>query len=91
MASVNHAARLAAERQGLPVDVRVVQLRNREHARQAAGRTVDWRHRWVVSLHKVRQWYPSEQRHKIILRGPYVKGPADKPLLDRDVVRALTR
>jgi len=47
----------------------------------------------VVRLtgHKVRQWYPAQHRHRIILRGPYVKGPADKPLLDGTVVRALVR
>jgi hypothetical protein len=42
-------------------------------------------------MHKVRQWYPSLNRHKIIYRGPYVKGPADKPLLGGDVVRSLNR
>ena len=30
-------------------------------------------------MHKVRQWYPSEQRHKVIYR-PYVKAPDGKPL-----------
>ncbi|MGD9527427.1 MAG: hypothetical protein AB7V44_11625 [Pseudonocardia sp.] len=51
----------------------------------------DWQHRWVVRMHKVRQWYPSEQRHKILYRGPYLKGPADKPLLGGDVVRSVIR
>jgi len=47
----------------------------------------------VVRLtgHKVRQWFPSQQQNKIILRGPYVKGPADKPFVSGEVVRALTR
>ena len=36
-------------------------------------------------------WYPSLQQHKVIYRGPYIKGPADKPLLSNDVVRALIR
>ena len=49
-----------------------------------------WNHRWVVRMHKVRQWYPSEQRHNMIYRGPYVKGPEDKPLLWGEVVRRLT-
>jgi hypothetical protein len=52
---------------------------------------VDWSHRWVVQMHKVRQWYPSQQQNKIILRGPYVKGPADKPLISGETVRAVTR
>ncbi len=42
-------------------------------------------------MHKVRQWYPSLNSHKVIYRGPYLKGPADKPLLGGDVVRAVTR
>jgi len=42
-------------------------------------------------MHKVRQWYPSEHRHKVIYRGPYIKGPADKPLLGGEVLRNLTR
>lgn len=87
----NHAARVIAERTGLSPEVRVIRLRQRaEHASdQPAGR--DWQHRWVVRMHKVRQWYPSEQRHKIIYRGPYIKGPEDKPLLGGETVRALVR
>jgi hypothetical protein len=36
--------------------------------------------RWVVQVHKVRQLYPSPNRHKTIWRGPYIKGPASAPL-----------
>jgi hypothetical protein len=53
--------------------------------------TRNWQHRWVVKMHKVRQWYPSEQRHKVIYRGPYIKGPDGKPLLGGETVRALVR
>jgi hypothetical protein len=35
-------------------------------------------------------WYPSEQTHKVIYRGPHIKGPADMPLLGGEVVRAMT-
>jgi hypothetical protein len=28
--------------------------------------------------HKVRQWYPSEQRHRVLYRGSYVKGPGQR-------------
>ncbi|TDP93025.1 hypothetical protein [Labedaea rhizosphaerae] len=51
----------------------------------------DWHHRWVARMHKVRQWYPSEQRHKVIYHGPYVKGPDDKPLLAGETVTGLVR
>lgn len=93
-AEVRHAARLAADKAGVSPEVRVTGLRP---AASAAGGSTDqdgaarWNHRWVVRMHKVRQWYPSEQRHKVIYRGPYVKGPDDKPLLGGDVVRSLTR
>lgn len=90
-ADIGHAARLSAERAGVPAQVRVVQLRHTTSDNAGEGTSRDWQHRWVVRMHKVRQWYPSEQRHKVIYRGPYVKGPADKPLLDGETVRGLVR
>ena len=81
----------AAERAGVAPDVRVVQLRRAESSRDGAGGDRNWNHRWVVRMHKVRQWYPSEGRHKVIYRGPYVKGPADKPLIGGTTVRGLVR
>ncbi len=39
----------------------------------------------------VRQWYPSKGRHKVMYRGPYMRGPADKPLLGGETVSALVR
>lgn len=91
-APAGHAAALAAERAGVGAEVRVVLLRRAEQASGAepAGAR-EWSHRWIVRMHKVRQWYPSEGRHKVIYRGPYVKGPADKPLLGGETVRALVR
>ena len=76
-----------ADRAGVAADVRVVQLRRTERTGSESSGSREWHHRWVVRMHKVRQWYPSEQRHKIIYRGPYLKGPDDKPLLGGDVVR----
>ncbi|WP_236669881.1 hypothetical protein [Streptomyces antimycoticus] len=40
-----------------------------------------YHHRWPVRMHKVRQWYPSRQEHRVIWRGPYIKGPVDAPLM----------
>lgn len=37
-------------------------------------------------MHKVRQWYPSLGEHKIIWRGPYIKGPADATMLSTEKV-----
>jgi hypothetical protein len=92
-APVTHSARVAAQRTGTTTDIRVLQLRvqARPQQQQQGNRAVDWSRRWVVQIHKVRQWHPSQQQHKIILRGPYVKGPADKPLGGAEVIRALTR
>jgi hypothetical protein len=75
-------------------DTRIVRLRGwdptrPESKRQTRGR--HYTHRWVVRMHKVRQWYPSEGVHKIIWRGPYIKGPDGALLLDGDKVHALVR
>lgn len=80
-----------ADRAGDAADVRVVQLRRPERGSNQPTGTREWQHRWIVRMHKVRQCYPSEQRHKIIYRGPYLKGPDDKPLLGGDVVRVVGR
>lgn len=88
--------RHADERNGQPRgrldDVRVVRLRawTPEDQSTGGGERV-YKHRWVVRMHKVRQWYPSEGVHKVIWRGPYIKGPDGAPLLDGDKVYALTR
>jgi hypothetical protein len=87
---VTQSAAAAAERAGHSPEVRVVRLRTLDQ-RGSGSRQVVWKHRWVVRMHRVRQWYPSEDRHKIIWRGPYVKGPEGAPLLDGDTVRALVR
>jgi hypothetical protein len=34
---------------------------------------------FVVRMHKVRQWYPSEGRHKVIYRGRTSKMPCEGP------------
>lgn len=67
-------------------DVRVVRLakqvpvqRSKETAEGKHVRT--YHHRWPVRMHKVRQWYPSAQEHRLIWRGPYIKGPAEAPLM----------
>jgi hypothetical protein len=91
-AGVNHSARVLAERAGVSPDVRIVRLRRIEQAAAGPGQPGrEWHHRWVVRMHKVRQWYPNEGQHKIIYRGPYVKGPEDKPFLEGEIVQGLIR
>jgi hypothetical protein len=64
-APVNHSANLIAQRAGTTPDVRIIQLRTKTRHSGDSHHTVDWSHRWVVQMHKVRQWYPSatEQDH----------------------------
>jgi hypothetical protein len=47
----------------------------------------EWHHRWVVRMHKVRHWHPALGQHKVIYRGPYIKGPPGKPLLGAEKIR----
>ncbi|MFI9318121.1 hypothetical protein ACIG0B_33310 [Streptomyces althioticus] len=64
-------------------DVRVIRLAAPSpRPSEPAGETKRvYHHRWPVRMHKVRQWYPSRQEHRVIWRGPYIKGPADAPLM----------
>jgi hypothetical protein len=90
-AQVNHSAQVLAQRARVSPEVRVVRLRRTQQSQESGQAPRDWQHRWVVRMHKVHQWYPSLQQHKVIYRVPYIKGPSDKPLLGGDVVRALIR
>src|SRR5205085_2723589 len=60
-APLTHSAKVAAQHTGAPPDVRVVQVRSPEQPAQRAAGDNDktWQHRWIVRMHKVRQWYPS--------------------------------
>lgn len=74
--------------------VNVVTLRRRRRPRDPDRETqpVAWSCRWVVQMHRVRQWYPSEGRHKVIFRGPFFKGPEGAPLKPTaEQVKALAR
>ena len=92
-ARTGHSAQVTAARAAVPPDVRVVALRRAGSPGPGAGPpgAHQWHHHWVVRMHKVRQWYPSLQQHKVIYRGPFVKGDTGKPLLAGDVVRGLVR
>jgi hypothetical protein len=65
-------------------DVRVIRLDNQVPAQRSAEDSETSRfyhHRWTVRMHKVWQWYPSAQAHRLIWRGPYIKGPSDAPFM----------
>jgi hypothetical protein len=88
-----HSAQVIAARAAVPPDVRAVALRRAGPANRTAGQAGphQWHHHWVVRMHKVRQWYPSLHQHKVLYRGPLIKGDMTKPLLGGDVVRGLVR
>ena len=75
-AEPGHSAQVAATRAGVSPQVRVVALRRAESQNRSASEAGphQWHHHWVVRMHKVRQWYPSLQQHKVIYRGPLIKG-----------------
>jgi hypothetical protein len=54
-------------------------------------RHTEWHHQWMARMHKVNQWHPSLGQHRVCFRGPYIKVPAGKPLLNGDVVKGLVR
>lgn len=72
------------ERANLPVpEVVVIRLRRpttRHHSDEEGG-TVNWTHQWIVDGFWRNQWFPSLGRHKQVWISPYVKGPADLPLV----------
>jgi hypothetical protein len=71
-AEPSHSARVTAARARVAPDLRIVALRRATSPGQSAGQagTHQWHHHWVVRMHKVRQWYPSLQQHKVLYRGP---------------------
>lgn len=76
-------------------EVKVVTLRATDWIRSQdpQGEVVNWSHRWVVNAHWHRYWCGSgADRHlerKFI--GPYVKGPADAPLLLKETLYKVSR
>lgn len=82
------AFRRSVQRLGIvePKDVIVCELR------RARPRGFEWEqgdgeshlsHRFLVAGHWRNQWYPSLKRHKQKWISPYVKGPDDKPFVDK--------
>jgi hypothetical protein len=75
------------ERRQLQDGIHVVKLRRLRvrKPQQATGeaRDVDWQHQWWVSAHYRAQWYPTEQAHRVVWIAPFLKGPPDKPILEK--------
>lgn len=92
-APLDRQVRRRSQRAGLlPAGVRIVLLRQPRHPDEPGEEiTVAWSHRWMVSPHWRQQWYPKTRQHKAKLIMSYVKGPADKPLVIRETVRAVIK
>lgn len=77
-------------------DVRIVQLRKleREAPETPVGghRKVEWSCQWPVTAHaKMQPYGPGRSLRKLIIVGPFLKGPPDKPLRVRQEVKAFVR
>lgn len=77
------------ERAGLePPEERIHVVKLRRSLSEPTGATrdhgeIEWQHQWWVSGHYRAQWYPSKGEHKVIWLAPYLKGPTDKPVLEK--------
>lgn len=88
-ARVPRQQRRQLERKGLDPTVRVMRLGGEHVSREtpAEPRTVDWQHSWIVRPHWRWQAHgKGRAERKLILVGPYRKGPDDKPLIGADRV-----
>jgi hypothetical protein len=93
--------RRRAQRAGLPQQVTVISLRNIVTERKEGESLVEWSHRWVVRPfwrwqvcgpdHQLAQEIePGKWRARIWI-APFIKGPADKPLIISDKVYSVHR
>lgn len=88
----DRAERRRAERAGVDPTVRVMTLHGPsttggDEAGMGRDASRQWRHRWVVGPHFVRQAYgPGRSLRRVILRGPFWKGPPGAPIIGGDRV-----
>lgn len=80
-------------RAGLPTSpVRVITLRESTASHEVTGEHANYSHRFMVSAHWRQQPYgPGRSKRRAQLIPSYIKGPADKPLVIRETVKALRR
>jgi hypothetical protein len=87
------AVRRRSERAGVPSKVKIVQLRRTSSGHPHVGSDpVGWSHRWIVNGHWRQQpCGPGRQERRWTFIAPHIKGPADKPLVVKETVRAVVR
>ena len=99
---VERPARRRAERRKLPPKVSVIKLRREQGSERQRGESdIEWAHRWVVKGHW--RWQAVSEHHHLaqeiepgkfrarIWINPFVKGPADKPIVQSQKIYSLER
>jgi hypothetical protein len=71
------------------VTMRSPRMRPNDDEMEHEGR--EYSHRWLVRGFWRNQFYPSTGEHKVIYINPFIKGPADKPVVFKEHVNAWIR
>lgn len=76
-----------SKREALQNEMHVVALRRAQARKSPNGSSqahnIEWKHQWWVGAHYRAQWYATQQAHKVIWIAPHLKGPSDKPILEK--------
>lgn len=73
-------------------DVRIITLRQQHHETDEAAPSREYQHRWLVNGHWRNQPYgPGRSQTRPVFIHPYLKGPEDAPLLQKETVKSWTR
>lgn len=73
------------------VDLRRVVRPKRAHDPDAPPSDVEWNHRWIVDGHWRNQYLPGTGTHRLQWINAFVKGPEDRPLVEKDRVHRVRR
>ena len=65
------------------VNVVVLRQTASDAVKQYDSDSREWKHRWWVRGHFRAQWYPTKKSHQVIWVAPHLKGPTDKPILEK--------
>lgn len=64
--------------------ISLITLRRQSMPKKEEAESIEWTHRWVVTGHWRKQWYPKLKIHQWKYIHEYIKGPEDKPLWVRE-------
>lgn len=63
--------------------ISVLPKRRPRRSDQTHPTETEWSHRWVVRGHWRNHWWPKEQEHRPRWIDPHIKGPENKPLIEK--------